>query len=150
MWLSSRQAGKSFCLAGMLVHSALSTQNGLSLCISTGAKAASEIIVKCIQFARAVEVLTDGAITFRASFDGVRFSNGSRVLALPSSTDGANLRGWTVTGCVAIDEAAFIRNLDAIMQAIAPTLSRSQTAQLVIASTPAGRHGKFYEMWTAA
>ena len=150
IWLSSRQVGKSFCLAGMLVHSALSTQNGLSLCISTGAKAASEIIMKCIQFARAVEVLTDGAITFKSSFDGVKFSNGSRVLALPSSTDGANLRGWTVTGCVAIDEAAFIRNLDAIMQAIAPTLSRSQTAQLVIASTPAGKHGKFYDMWTAA
>lgn len=36
------------------------------------------------------------------------------------------------------------------MQAIAPTLSRSQTAQLVIASTPAGKHGKFYEMWQAA
>ena len=150
IWLSSRQVGKSFCLAGMLVHSALSTQNGLSLCISTGAKAASEIIMKCIQFARAVEVLTDKAITFKSSFDGVKFSNGSRVLALPSSTDGANLRGWTVTGCVAIDEAAFIRNLDAIMQAIAPTLSRSQTAQLVIASTPAGKHGKFYDMWTAA
>lgn len=36
------------------------------------------------------------------------------------------------------------------MQAIAPTLSRSQTAQLVIASTPAGKHGKFYDMWRAA
>lgn len=150
IWLSGRQCGKSFCLAGMLVHSALKQDNGLSLCISTGAKAASEIIMKCIQFARAVEVLTDKAITFKSSFDGVKFSNGSRVLALPSSTDGANLRGWTVTGCVAIDEAAFIRNLDAIMQAIAPTLSRSQTAQLVIASTPAGKHGKFYDMWKAA
>ena len=150
IWLSGRQCGKSFCLAGMLVHAALKQDNGLSLCISTGAKAASEIIMKCIQFARAVEVLTDKAITFRSSFDGVKFSNGSRVLALPSSTDGANLRGWTVTGCVAIDEAAFIRNLDAIMQAIAPTLSRSETAQLVIASTPAGKHGKFYDMWKAA
>lgn len=150
IWLSGRQCGKSFCLAGMLAQTALKQDNGLSLCISTGAKAASEIIMKCIQFARAVEVLTDGAITFKSSFDGVKFSNGSRVLALPSSTDGANLRGWTVTGCVAIDEAAFIRNLDKIMQAIAPTLSRSQTAQLVIASTPAGKNGKFYDMWKAA
>ena len=97
-----------------------------------------------------MEVLTDGQLTFKSSFDSVRFSNGSRVMALPSSTDGANLRGWTVTGCVAIDEAAFIRNLDAIMQAIAPTLSRSRTAQLVIASTPAGKHGRFYDMWKAA
>ena len=150
IWLSSRQIGKTWTLALTLCATALKQDNGLSLCISTGAKAASEIIMKCIQFARAVEVLTDKAITFKSSFDGVKFSNGSRVLALPSSTDGANLRGWTVTGCVAIDEAAFIRNLDAIMQAIAPTLSRSQTAQLVIASTPAGKHGKFYDMWTAA
>lgn len=150
IWLSSRQIGKTWVLALTLCATALKQDNGLSLCISTGAKAASEIIMKCIQFARAVEVLTDKSITFKSSFDGVKFSNGSRVLALPSSTDGANLRGWTVTGCVAIDEAAFIRNLDSIMQAIAPTLSRSQTAQLVIASTPAGKHGKFYEMWQAA
>ena len=150
IWLSSRQIGKTWTLALTLCATALKQDNGLSLCISTGAKAASEIIMKCIQFARAVEVLTDKAITFKSSFDGVKFSNVSRVLALPSSTDGANLRGWTVTGCVAIDEAAFIRNLDAIMQAIAPTLSRSQTAQLVIASTPAGKNGKFYDMWKAA
>lgn len=150
IWLSSRQIGKTWTLALTLCATALKQDNGLSLCISTGAKAASEIIMKCIQFAKAVEVLTDKAITFRSSFDGVKFSNGSRVLALPSSTDGANLRGWTVTGCVAIDEAAFIRNLDSIMQAIAPTLSRSQTAQLVIASTPAGKNGKFYDMWKAA
>lgn len=150
IWLSSRQIGKTWLLALTLCATALKQDNGLSLCISTGAKAASEIIMKCIQFARAVEVLTDRAITFKSSFDGVKFSNGSRVLALPSSTDGANLRGWTVTGCVAIDEAAFIRNLDKIMQAIAPTLSRSQTAQLIIASTPAGKNGKFYDMWKAA
>ena len=48
IWLASRQLGKSFCLAGMLVHAALKQDNGLSLCISTGAKAASEIIMKCI------------------------------------------------------------------------------------------------------
>ena len=79
----------------------------------------------------------------------MKFSNGSRVLALPSSTDGANLRGWTVTGCVAIDEAAFIRNLDAIMQAIAPTLWGDGYAdgELVYDMYDCPNCGKQYELY---
>lgn len=48
IWLSSRQIGKTWCLAATLCATALKRDNGLSLCISTGAKAASEIIMKCI------------------------------------------------------------------------------------------------------
>ena len=60
IWISGRQLGKSHCLAGILVYKALSKKNGLSLCISTGARAASEIIVKCRLFAEAVKQLSNG------------------------------------------------------------------------------------------
>ena len=94
--------------------------------------------------------MTDGALDYQPSFDQVKFSNGSRVMALPCTSDASSLRGWTVTGCVALDEAAFIRNMDEVMQALAPTLSRCQDASLVLASTPAGRSGAFYDIWTRA
>lgn len=150
IWVSSRQIGKSWVLAYELTASALRKPGGLSLCVSTGARSAAEIIMKCRQFAAAAKTLTDGALDYQPSFDQVRFSNGSRVMALPCTSDASSLRGWTVTGCVALDEAAFIRNMDEVMQALAPTLSRCQDASLVLASTPAGRSGAFYDIWTRA
>jgi phage FluMu gp28-like protein len=47
IWIASRQIGKSFTIAGILCYKSLSKKNGLSLCISTGARASSEIIRKC-------------------------------------------------------------------------------------------------------
>ena len=149
IWLSSRQVGKSLTIAAMLVCAALQKKNGLSLCISTGARAANEIISKCALWAEAVQMMTDGAITYSASAEKVSFSLGSRVLSLPSSTDGANLRGFTAS-MVAIDEACYVSNLDQILQAIAPTLTRDNNAQLVFTTTPAGKNSQFYKIYEKA
>lgn len=146
LWLASRQVGKSFTLAGILNYKALSTPNGLSLCISTGARAASEIIKKCVMFAEAVKCLSKGTITYTSSFDKIQFSNGCRIVSLPGSTDGANLRGYSAT-CVVCDEACFIPHLEDLVQAIAPTLTRNKDAELILASTPGGRAGYFYDKW---
>lgn len=149
IWISSRQVGKSFDLGYQLVKSALLKPNGLSLCISTGARAAAEIIRKCAQFAEAVKQLTSGKITYTQSFDSIKFNNGCRVVSLPSSDDGSNLRGWTAN-CVCLDEAAFIRHLDEQLNAIAPTLTRDPDAELIFTTTPAGTNGPFYELYQHA
>lgn len=149
LWISSRQVGKSVCIAAILTYKALSKQNGLSLCISTGSRAASEIIRKCQQFAEAVKQLSGGQIDYSASFDAIKFSNGSRILSLPSSTDGANLRGFTAQ-CVCVDEAAYVWHLDTILQAINPTLSRDPNAELILTTTPAGKNGAFWELYCQA
>ena len=48
IWLSSRQIGKSHTLAAIMVHEALKRgKQGLSLAISTGQRAATELIRKC-------------------------------------------------------------------------------------------------------
>lgn len=70
-------------------------------------------------------------------------------MSLPGSTDGANLRGFTAS-CVCIDEANFVEHLDLIMQAISPTLSRDPDAELVLATTPGGKHGTFWELYQKA
>ena len=149
IWISSRQIGKSFTIAGILCYKSLSKKNGLSLCISTGSRAASEIIRKCEQFAEAIKVLSDGEIDYTSSFDSIKFNNGSRVLSLPSSTDGSNLRGYT-GNCVCIDEAAYVSHLGNIMNAINPTLSRDDNAELILTTTPAGKNGDFYELYSNA
>lgn len=149
IWISSRQLGKSWTLGALLVYKALSYPKGLSLCISTGARAAAEVIKKCELFAEAVKTMTDGQIDYTSTFEQVKFSNGCRVMSLPSSTDGANLRGYSAQ-CVCIDEAAFIPRLNTIMQAIGPTLSRFKDSELVFTTTPAGRNGDFYELYQEA
>ena len=103
-------------------YKALSHQNGLSLCISTGSRAASELIKKVHLMAESVKKLTNGAIDYIPSADACKFSNGSRVISLPSGNPIA-LRGWSAQ-CVLIDECAFIESPDDVWQSIVPTLTR--------------------------
>lgn len=147
IFIASRQIGKSFVAANILVYKALAKQNGTSLCVSVNQNSASEIIKKCVQVAEAIKVLSNGKITYSASFDKVVFSNGSRVISLSSNPD--SLRGYTATCCV-IDEAAFSPDLDGIFQSIAPTLTRDKDAELILLSTPAGKNGFFYELYQTA
>lgn len=147
IWVSSRQVGKSFCIAGILAYKALQKQNGLAICISVNSRSSSEIIAKCRQFAESIKVLTDNAITYTASFDTIRFSNGSRIMSLPSTSD--SLRGWSAQ-CVVVDEAAFVWRLDDIMQGLAPTLTRDSDAEFILTTTPAGKNGPFYELYANA
>lgn len=147
IWLSGRQLGKSFSIAFMLVYKALSKKNGLTLCVSVNSRSASEILKKCSQFAEAVKKMSKGHISYTSAFDHIEFSNGSRIMSLPSTSD--SLRGFTAQ-CVCIDEAAFIWKLDAILQGIGPTLTRDKTAELILTTTPAGMNGTFYELYEKA
>lgn len=97
--------------------------------------------------ARAVQIQSKGQITFTSNAESITFSNGARILSLPSNPDA--LRGWSAT-IVAIDEAAFLPFADECLQAITPTLTRDETSKLLICSTPAGRNGVFYELYNEA
>ena len=47
-----------------------------------------------------------------------------------------------------VDEAAYIEHAEEVLAAITPTLTRDPKSQLVLASTPAGTSGVFYDIWT--
>lgn len=145
LWLSSRQIGKSWSLAFIAVEKALQKNNGLSLCISTGGRAASELMKKVNQMAEAVKIITNGRIDYQASQDACKFSNGSRVLSLPSGNPTA-LRGWSAQA-ILIDECAFIERPYDVMAAIGPSLTRDPDSELIIASTPAGKQGLFWDIY---
>lgn len=129
-------------------YKALSNTNGLALCISTGSRAASELIKKVHLMAESVKKLTNGAIDYIPSADACKFSNGSRVISLPSGNPIA-LRGWSAQ-CVLIDECAFIESPQDVWQSIVPTLTRDQNAELVVASTPAAKVGLFWDLYSNA
>lgn len=142
---SSRQIGKSWTLAFIAAYKALQKKNGLSLCISTGGRAAAELMKKVHQFAEATKLLSKGAITYMPGADSCKFSNGARVISLPSGNP-TSLRGWSAN-CVLIDECAFIERPYEVMQSIAPTLTRDKDSELIVASSPAGKNGLFWDLW---
>lgn len=67
---------------------------------------------------------------------------------MPSGNPSA-LRGYTAVATI-IDEAAFIERPEDVLAAILPTLTRDPNAELVLASTPAGKNSLFYEMYQNA
>lgn len=96
-----------------------------------------------MKVAEAVKVLSDGRIDFSCSADQLKFSTGSRIISLPSGNPRA-LRGWSASA-VLVDEAAFIPNMEEVWSSLAPTITRDKDAEVVLASTPAGKSGFFFE-----
>ena len=126
-----------------MCYKVLQKKGTLGLCVSTGQRAASELLKKVKQMAEAVKVVSKGLITYTDNADSVTFSTGSRIVSLPSNPDG--LRGFSAS-VVCLDECAFIPFADEIYQAIAPTLTRDKTSELILCSTPAGCSGLFYDL----
>lgn len=73
IWVSSRQAGKSFALSFLANYEALKKDNGLVLCISTGSRASEELLKKAALVAEAVKVMSDGQICYSSTSDTIRF-----------------------------------------------------------------------------
>ena len=144
IWVSSRQIGKSFTLSFIAVLEALRKKNSLVLCISTGSRASEELLKKCQSMALAAQIKSNNSITFTSTSDTIKFNNGSRIFSLPSGNANA-LRGWT-SDCTIIDECAFIERPEEVYESIVPTITRNPESKLIIASTPAGCNGLFYDL----
>ena len=73
----------------------------------------------------------------------VKLPNGSRIVALPGGPRPA--RSHSKVSMVVIDEAAMVP--EAVFEAVAPTMARTN-GELILASTPMGKRGTFYKVWT--
>ena len=89
-------------------------------------------------------------ITYSASSDCIRFSNGARIMSLPSGNP-QSLRGFSVKGgVVLIDEIGYIERPEDVWSAIIPTLTRDQNSELIVASTATGKDSFFYDLYRKA
>ena len=75
----------------------------------------------------------------------IKFSNGSKITAIPTSKDAG--RGEAVSLLV-VDEAAHVENLKTLWLGIRPTLSTGGRA--IVFSTPQGKGNYFHELWIGA
>jgi phage FluMu gp28-like protein len=146
----SRQTGKSFMVACELVEDSLGSPNNQWVILSAGERQALEFMEKVKQWSEAYSLaITDyqetrdnpQALIKQAE---IRWSNGSRCLALPANP--ATARGYSAN--LALDEFAFHEKPTEIWRAIYPSISNPLKRQfkLRIVSTPNGKSNKFAEL----
>ena len=144
IWLKSRQIGGSLGSAFEAVASCLDKPNTDWVVLSAGQRQSEEWMLKGNRVARMVsDALALDKPDCRTS--EVRFTNGSRILALPANPD--TVRGYSAN--LVLDEFAFHERPDRIYEAIYPAISNPLRGELKlrIISTPAGRNSKFFEIW---
>src|SRR5215472_6153378 len=138
----SRQAGKSTTVAALALHTALYEPGALILLVSPSQRQSRELFAKAMDFLRRLEPAEELEEDNRLS---ATLKNRSRIVSLPG--DQKTIRGFSAPALVIEDEAAYVE--DATYHAVRPMLAISQD-KLILMSTPAGRRGHFYEIWTTA
>lgn len=142
-----RQEGFSFCVALEVLLDAVEHKTFWVL-LSRGERQSKELMEKVQMHAKAIghvcEVIED---EFQIDDRGYKMlelnlPNGSRIMGLPANPDTA--RGFS--GNVVLDEFAFHKDSRKIWTALFPTISRGYKIRVI--STPNGKSGKFYELWS--
>ena len=134
-----RQWGKSTLAAIRAVHLAVTKPNQTIVLISTTMRQSRELASKCLAFVRklGIAVKTDGT-----NARSIVFPNGSKILPLPAHAD--YVRGFTANMLI-IDEAARVK--EDVFAAATPMLATT-SGDLWLLSTPNGRRGTFYDVWS--
>jgi hypothetical protein len=136
----SRQLGKSTSTACVALNEACLNDDALVLLVSPSERQSGELHEKVVRFhkgLRRVESVRELALS-------LELANGSKVVGLPGSAD--TIRGYSAPRLVIVDEAS--RVTDDLLAAVLPMLVTNH-GRLFILSTPRGRIGFFYEVFTS-
>ena len=135
-----RQSGKSTMAAIIALHQALFCSSGLVLILAPAERQAKELFSK---IATAYQALGHVIPVDSYRKMGMELANGSRIEALPGTEK--TIRGFSGVDLLLVDEAS--RGADELYYAVRPMLAVSG-GRMVMLSTPWGKRGVFYEVWT--
>jgi phage FluMu gp28-like protein len=165
--LWARQTGKDYTCAAEAVFDCLLTPKTHWLILACGERQARESLEKARDWSRTFSTLnlnpnlnlppSASSALFpsslprltRESSTELRFSNGSRITALPAKP--GTIRGYSAN--LILTEFAFHDDPESIWKAIFPSVSnglRGGPKKLRIISTPNGQGNFFHELWTSS
>lgn len=149
-FLCSRQIGKSLTLAYIAVEKAWTNPNSKIVLISSGERAALELLDKVKRIAKIFQNCfsdTPANFTIDITASEVKLSNGSKIITLPSG-DPDKVRGYSplLTVC---DEFSTLEHQDLFYRAIFPSITSpfGPPKSLIISGTPIGRSNTFWRLW---
>jgi phage FluMu gp28-like protein len=153
--LWARQTGKDHTATAEAVLDCYNNPGTTWIIVAAGERQALESLAKAREWAKIIKLRIEeyneapGNVPYsvaRSASTGIKWSNGSRLLALPANP--ATIRGYSAN--LILTEFAFHENPDAIWRAIYPTISnplRGGVKKLRIISTPNGLTNKFAHLW---
>ena len=143
--LKSRQLGISTLSAAYAVWLASFYKDKNILVIATKLAVAQNFIKKVKMAIRSMPSWLLIPEVISSNKQGVEFSNGSTIKAVPTSDDAGRSEALSL---LIIDEAAFIRNFDELWMGLYSTLSTGGRA--IVLSTPNGIGDKYHELCVGA
>lgn len=135
---SVRQSGKTFFCQMLLSVMALQHPGTTSVLIEPTLDQARNVFKSVVKGFRDSRLITQA----NASLLTITFSNGSELLFRSTQQEDAN-RGYTVSGVLILDEAAYLK--DEAIYTILP-LCNVYNAPIIVASTPFMMDGYFFDM----
>lgn len=139
-----RQVGKSRVCSWRGLHKAITQPGSTVLITSNTQRQSSELFHQVKEEIELSKLPTSAWQIKRQTKTIIEFENGSRIICLPTGTDGANIRTYTAD-LVIVDEAAFI-NRTVFEDALEPMLATT-SGTMILASTPWGTSGFFYDVF---
>lgn len=136
---SKRQVGKSLLIIGELLYFAINNPKTVNGCVSPTLNQSRKIykdILNAIEKSGVVKKKNDSLLE-------ITFINNSTIL-FKSAEQKDNLRGYTYTGLLCIDEAAYIQ--DEVFSIVKPSTDVWR-CPVLITSTPKFRLGFFFELF---
>lgn len=108
-------------------------------------RSAQEFLRKILQWAQACHIFRPDLVNFTNNASSVTFSNGSRIITLPSNP--AALRGYS--GNIIWDEASLCENDQQMWQAMLPIISSEMNGvkKILVSSTPTSLDTIFAKIW---
>jgi hypothetical protein len=147
--LASRQCGKTTLLTIYALWVACFNDYQNIVIVANKESTAIEVFRRIkLAYEELPEWIKPGVISFATT--ACEFDNGSRISI--STTTGSAARGMTITTLL-LDELAFIEPasiLEDFWRSVYPTISRSATAKVLIASTPNGTGNLFHKLFDGA
>lgn len=137
---SKRQVGKSLLIIGELLYFSLNFPDKVSCCISPTLNQSRKLykeILKVTEDTGAIKKKNDSLLE-------IEFITGS-VIMFKSAEQRDNLRGYTYTGLLCIDECAYIN--DEVWSIVKPSTDVHRTPILLV-STPKFRTGFFFNIYS--
>ena len=146
--LQSRQTGKTTTTAAYIVSYIFRNTDRNIMVLANKGNTAEEILGKIKDIIKNLPFfLKPGVIS--VSKDSISFENGCSLRC--SATSDTPATGDTIH-VMMIDEAALIpaSKMTPFWQSVYPTLSSSNVSQIIMMSTPRGKHNLFYQLWDRA
>jgi phage terminase large subunit-like protein len=137
-----RQTGKTTVCSVKAIFDCYHNNNYTVICLSPSLRQSSILFDKCRDYIASSPYLSGKIL--RETRTIIEFSNGSRIISLPTGLDGTSVRGYTAN-CIICDESQAIP--DKVFVAIEPILSTTE-GQLILLGTPNRMSGKFFEAAT--